>query len=41
MCRILIRDNNLSLYVVARQPHPDHIHAAHTAARLGVAALRT
>ena len=39
--RILLRDNTFNLPVVARQPHLDPNHAAHTAARLGVAAQRT
>ena len=34
------RNNTLNLPVVARQPHPDTNSAAHTAARLVVAALR-
>jgi len=36
--RILLRDSTLNLPVVARQPHPDPNLAAHTAARLVVAA---
>ena len=32
--RIILHDNTLNLHVVARQPHPDHNYAPHTAARL-------
>ena len=32
--RIILHDNTLNLDVVARQPHPDHNYAPHTAARL-------
>ena len=39
--RILLRDNTLNLSFVARQPHPDPNHAAHTVVHLGVAAQRT
>ena len=38
---IILRDSTLNLPVVARQPHSDPNHAAHTTARLVVAAERT
>ncbi len=38
---ILLRYKTFNLSVVARQPHPDPNHAAHTAVHLGVAAQKT
>ena len=36
--RIIMRDNTLSLFVVARQPHPNPNFAPHAAARPAAAA---